>query len=248
MLQKIIASYEKPLAELEKYIKLYWTAYNPTQEAVEMPIVPDGSMHIIWLNGYIFLSGFMEEASVISIAPEDKFLGIQFQPYALALLLECSVSEFNNKDLPLESLNKVLEEDIRSIMEKKHLQPNDAFNHYFKRLFSDKSVDELLLNTLELLHASHGNILVSDCAKTLEVHPKKLERLFIKNIGVSVKKYSKIIRFYDIHAVLEEEGLENLTQKVLDKGYFDQAHFNRDFKKLTGLTPSSKLMSILYNT
>ena len=32
------------------------------------------------------------------------------------------------------------------------------------------------------------------------------------------------------------------------KGYFDQAHFNRDFKKLTGLTPSSKLMSILYNT
>ena len=89
---------------------------------------------------------------------------------------------------------------------------------------------------------------MSDCAKALEVHPKKLERLFIKNIGVSIKKYSKIIRFYDIHMVLEEEGLENLTQKVLDKGYFDQAHFNRDFKKITGLTPSSKLMSILYNT
>jgi len=63
-----------------------------------------------------------------------------------------------------------------------------------------------------------------------------------------VKKYSKVIRFYDIHSVLREEGLEDLTLKVLDKGYFDQAHFNRDFKKLTGLTPSSKLMSILYNT
>jgi AraC-like DNA-binding protein len=249
MLQKTIASYKQPSKELEKYIEVYWTAYNPTDEAVEMPIVPDGSMHIIWLNGYIFLSGFMEEASVISIAPKDKFFGIQFKPYALALLLECCVSEFNNKDVPLESLNKVLEEDIRVIIEKKkHSQYNDAFNHYFKRLFSDKSVDELLLNTLELLHASHGNTLVSDCAKALEVHPKKLERLFIKNIGVSVKKYSKIIRFYDIHTVLEEEGLENLTQKVLDKGYFDQAHFNRDFKKLTGLTPSSKLMSILYNT
>jgi len=248
MLQKIVASYTPPLKELEIYITVYWTAYNPTEEAVEMPIVPDGSMHIIWLNGYIFLSGFMEEASVISIAPEDKFFGIQFKPYALALLLECCVSEFNNKDIPLESLNKALEEDIRAIIEKKHSQPNDAFNHYFKRLFSDKSVDELLLNTLELLHASHGNTLVSDCAKVLEVHPKKLERLFIKNIGVSVKKYSKIIRFFDIHTVLEEEGLENLTQKILDKGYFDQAHFNRDFKKLTGLTPSSKLMSILYNT
>jgi len=248
MLRKIIASYTPPLKELETYIKMYWTAYNPTEKVVELPIVPDGSMHIIWLNGYIFLSGLMEEASVISIAPEDKFFGVQFKPYTLALLLECCVSEFNNKDVPLESLNKVLEEDIRAIIEKNHSQYNDAFNHYFKRLFSDKSVDELLLNTLELLHASHGNTLVSDCAKALEVHTKKLERLFIKNIGVSVKKYSKIIRFYDIHTVLEEEGLKNLTQKVLDKGYFDQAHFNRDFKKLTGVHPSSKLMSILYNT
>jgi AraC-like DNA-binding protein len=248
MLQKIIASYQKPSSKLEKYIKSYWTAYNPTDEAVELPIVPDGSMDIIWLNGHIFLSGLMEEATVISIAPADRFIGIQFQPYALALLLDCCVSEFNNKDVPLESLNKVLEEDIREIIEKNHSQHNDAFNHYFQRFFSDKSVDALLLNTLELLHTSHGNTLVSDCAKALEVHPKKLERLFIKYIGVSVKKYSKIIRFYDIHAVLEEEGLENLTQKVLDKGYFDQAHFNRDFKKITGLTPSSKLMSILYNT
>ena len=248
MLQRILASYKEPSTELRKYIKHYWTASNPTDEAVELPIVPDGSMDIIWLNGYIFLSGFMEEATVISIAPKDRFIGIQFHPYALALLLDCCVSEFNNKDVPLEALNKVLEEDIRAIIEKKHSQHNDAFNHYFQRFFSDKSVDELLLNTLELLHASHGNTLVSDCAKALEVHPKKLERLFIKNMGVSVKEYSKIIRFYDIHMVLEEEGLENLTQKVLDKGYFDQAHFNRDFKKITGLTPSSKLMSILYNT
>ena len=135
MLQKIIASYQPPLKELEKYIESYWTAYNPTDKAVELPIVPDGSMDIIWLNGHIFLSGLMEEACVISIAPEDKFFGIQFKPYALALLLDCCVSEFNNKDIPLESLNKVLEEDIRAIIEKNHSQHYDAFNHYFKRFF-----------------------------------------------------------------------------------------------------------------
>jgi AraC-like DNA-binding protein len=80
------------------------------------------------------------------------------------------------------------------------------------------------------------------------MHPKKLERLFVPRMGVSVKKFSKIVRFHEVHKVLSEEGLENLSSKVLEKGYFDQAHFNRDFKKLTGLKPSSKLMSILYNT
>jgi len=75
-----------------------------------------------------------------------------------------------------------------------------------------------------------------------------LERLFISYVGVTPKKFCKIVRFYDTHKILSKEGIENLSQKVLENGYFDQAHFNRDFKKLTGVNPSSKLMSILYNT
>ncbi len=247
MLQKIIASYQEPSKELEKYIKLYWTAYNPTLEDVEMPIVPDGSMDIIWLNGHIFLSGLMESARVIGIAPEDKFLGIRFQPYALALLLAKDVSIFNDKSVPLEEIDKALEEDMRGLFDK-NKEGNKILNEYFERFFSNTSIDRVLLDSLDLILASHGNISVADCAEALEVHPKKLERLFIRYMGLSLKKYSKIIRFYDVHTVLREEGLGNLTQKILDKGYFDQAHFNRDFKKLTGLTPSSKLMSILYNT
>ena len=108
MLQKIIATYEQPSKELETYIKMYWTAYNPTGEDIEMPIVPDGSMDIIWLNGYIFLSGLMESARVISIAPEDRFFGIRFKPYALALLLDEDVSIFNDTSVPLEGLNRTL--------------------------------------------------------------------------------------------------------------------------------------------
>lgn len=226
---------------------MYWSAYNPTDEDVQMPIVPDGSMDIIWLNGNIFLSGLMESARVISIAPKDRFFGIRFEPYALALLLDEDISKFNDKTVPLKDLKKTLEDDIRKIIEK-NTNLNEPFNTYFEIFFSDKLIDELLLKTLKLIQASYGNTSVSNCAVELEIHPKKLERLFIKYVGVSVKKYSKIIRFYAIHSILREEGLENLTQKVLDKGYFDQAHFNRDFKKLTGHAPTSELMSILYNT
>ncbi len=247
MLQKIIASYQHPSKELEKYIKVYWRAYNPTLEEVEMPIVPDGSMDIIWLNGHIFLSGLMESARVISIAPEDRFLGIRFQPYALALLLAKDISIYNDKSVPLEEIDKALEEDMRGLFDTNR-ERDKILNDYFERFFTHVSIDRALLDSLDLILTSHGNILVADCAEALEIHPKKLERLFVRYMGLSVKKYSKIIRFYDVHTVLREKGLENLTQKILDKGYFDQAHFNRDFKKLTGLTPSSKLMSVLYNT
>ena len=247
MLQKIIASYQSPSQELEKYIKLYWTSYNPTNEHIDIPIVPNGCVYIFWKNGNSVISGLTTSAYVINIAPQDKFFGIEFKPYVLASLLNDEVSKFNDTSIDLKSINKKLEHDIGTIIEN-HSEPYDDLNRFFETYFSDTLIDEILLKTLELIEQSHGNMTVLDLANSVEVHPKKLERLFVQYLGVSVKKFSKIIRFYEIHRVLREEGMENLVQKVLDKGYFDQAHFNRDFKKLTGVHPSSKLMSILYNT
>jgi AraC-like DNA-binding protein len=40
----------------------------------------------------------------------------------------------------------------------------------------------------------------------------------------------------------------NLVTIALSSGYFDQAHFNREYKKLTGFSPNNETMSILYNT
>jgi AraC-like DNA-binding protein len=247
MLQKIIASQKLPSKPLKNYINTYWASYNPTDEYIDIPIVPNGCIYIFWKNGNIVMSGLTTSAYVINIAPQDKFFGIEFKPYILALLLDEEVSKFNDKFIDLKRINKKLEHDIETIM-KNYSEPYDELNSFFERYFSDKIIDERLLKTLELIELSYGNMSVLDLANSVEVHPKKLERLFVQSLGVSVKKFSKIIRFYEIHKVLREEGMENLVQKVLDKGYFDQAHFNRDFKKLTGVNPSSKLMSILYNT
>ena len=247
MLQKIIASHKQPSKSLKNYINKYWISYNPTNEYIDIPIVPNGCIYMIWKNGNIALSGLTTSAYVLNIAPQDKFFGIEFKPYVLALLLDVDVSKLNDESIDLKRINEKLEHDIRTIIEK-HSEPYDALSGFFEIYFEDAVIDETLLKTLELIEQSYGNMSVSDLVNNVKVHPKKLERLFVQYLGVSVKKFSKIIRFGAMHRVLSEEGMENLVHKVLDKGYFDQAHFNRDFKKLTGVNPSSKLMSILYNT
>jgi len=247
MLQKIVASHKLSPKSLKRYINKYWESYNPTNEYIDIPIVPDGCIYMIWKNGNIAISGLTTSAYVINIAPQDKFFGIQFKPYALAFLVNDEVSKLNDKSIDLKSINKKLEHDIRAIIENDS-EPYDDLNTLFETYFSDTVIDKTLLKTLELIEQSHGNMSVLELVNSVEVHPKKLERLFVHYLGVSVKKFSKIVRFGDMHRVLSEEGMENLVQEVLEKGYFDQAHFNRDFKKLTGVHPSSKLMSILYNT
>ena len=247
MLQKIIASHKQPSKSLKSYINTYWTSYNPTNEYIDVPIVPNGCIYMIWKNGNISLSGLTTSAYVLNIAPQDRFFGIEFKPYVLALLLDGDVSTFNDKSIDLKCVNEKLEHDMRTIIEK-YSEPHDSLNRLFETYFADTVIDETLLKTLKLIEQSYGNMSVSDLVNNVEVHSKKLERLFVQYLGVSVKKFSKIVRFGEMHKVLSEEGMENLVHEVLDKGYFDQAHFNRDFKKLTGVHPSSKLMSILYNT
>jgi len=247
LFQKIQATHQHPSELLEKYINSYWIAYNPTQETIDVPIVPDGCIDIICKNSKLFLSGLMEFTQIVAIEPKDHYFGIQFKPYAVAMLLDEDISVFNDELILLEGVNSDLTKELQKIFEM-DAKPYGLMNDYFKNFFADKEVEFFVLEAIELIKTSHGNITVMALCEKLGIHQKRLERLFVALVGVSPKKFAKIVRFHSTHRVLSEEGMDNLSQKVLEKGYFDQAHFNRDFKKFTGVTPSSKLMSILYNT
>jgi len=75
---------------------------------------------------------------------------------------------------------------------------------------------------------------------------RTISRWFNHDIGISPKKIARIVRFnkalYALHA-------EKETGFYFDFGYFDQAHFLREFKEFTGITPEAylKMVSDLYN-
>lgn len=64
------------------------------------------------------------------------------------------------------------------------------------------------------------------------------EKRFRKATGASPKHFSYIVR---MNAVLAGMGQQDLIQTAFDAGYYDQAHFNKDFKTFTGQTPSEYL-------
>ncbi|MDO4726536.1 MAG: AraC family transcriptional regulator, partial [Porphyromonadaceae bacterium] len=54
----------------------------------------------------------------------------------------------------------------------------------------------------------------------------------------SLRKYTKIKRFEQVFRYLQHtKNKENLTEIAYRFGYYDQAHFNRDFKEFTNLSP-----------
>ena len=73
--------------------------------------------------------------------------------------------------------------------------------------------------------------------KNIGISPRQLRRLFDFYIGSSPKTFSQVIRFQNI--LNAKPSAESLRKNKLffDAGYYDQAHFIKEFKTMYGQTP-----------
>jgi len=62
--------------------------------------------------------------------------------------------------------------------------------------------------------------------------------LFRQRVGVTPKQYLKIMRFQKAIGSIETRENLDWSQIALESGFYDQAHFIRDFKQFSGFTPN----------
>jgi transcriptional regulator GlxA family with amidase domain len=80
---------------------------------------------------------------------------------------------------------------------------------------------------------------VSQLADKLNIHRRNLERRFETAVGMSPKQLSRIVRLQSTLKLLEQKKYSNLTSLAYESGYYDQAHFIKDFREFTGISPKS---------
>ena len=245
-MKNLNTSKQAPSQKLTEIIDAYWMVENNSYKDIYVPIVPDGCVDIVQKNSDIFLVGVMEFASIKCIKPNDNYLGIRFKPAVMASFLDRDISKFNDQLIPLEILDTSLHDRISKL--DKSADIYNQLDIIFEDIFSTVTFDKRILNATKEIVLSGGEVDFDLLCSKTALSQKQLERLFIRHVGVTPKKFSRFIRFIQTHKHLSKEGLDDLCLKVLEKGYYDQAHFNREYKALTGLTPSSDEMSIFYNT
>jgi AraC-like DNA-binding protein len=70
---------------------------------------------------------------------------------------------------------------------------------------------------------------------------RSLQRLFATYVGVSPKAVLARYRLQDAAAAIDDGAVEDLAGLAASLGWFDQAHFSREFRSVVGLTPSAYL-------
>jgi AraC-like DNA-binding protein len=70
---------------------------------------------------------------------------------------------------------------------------------------------------------------------------RSLQRLFARYLGVSPKSVLARYRLHDAAAAIDTGQADDLAGLAVSLGWFDQAHFSRDFRSVVGTTPSAYL-------
>lgn len=78
---------------------------------------------------------------------------------------------------------------------------------------------------------------VSEIAEALNLSRQYINRIFVKYIGKSPTNYKKIHRFRQ--TIISQNSSEKFISLSHKNSFFDQPHFNREFKALTGVVPTS---------
>ena len=161
-----------------------------------------------------------------------------FSETGAAVFFPQPMHELFGQSVGLDDL--VLAAQMEVITEQVHLAGTDAervavVEKFLLSRLNLQARDELVDLAVVLIRQAGGNVKMAALAEKLNISQSRFEKRFRKVVGASPKKFASLVRLRQLLAH-PEEG-RNYTAKALDAGYFDQAHFIKDFKSFTGETP-----------
>lgn len=168
---------------------------------------------------------------------------VLFKPQGAMMFFSLPLSELTNQSIALYDIagkdGSLLEDQIEnSCSMEERVQYLESF--LLKKLLEKEYYDFKRINSvIQKIISLEGEISVDEMSREACLSNKQLERKFAKYIGMTPKQYLKIVRFQKSLKIKEINPHLSLTTLAHDCGYYDQAHFIKDFKLITGMTPKS---------
>jgi len=170
----------------------------------------------------------------------DSF-AIIFKPGKMRKLFRQPWLEAINGLIPLEDAR---EPALTELHERIHLATSFeercelANNLLLSRLRQVNPQKDVIDFSLDYFHANLGGQL-QQVAEQADYSTRHLNRVFSEELGIAPKAYQKVLRITAAMSGIYQDGFRKFSELAYACGFSDQAHFNRNFKSFTGLSPSA---------
>jgi AraC-like DNA-binding protein len=193
------------------------------------------------------MSGLRRSGRLINYSSHSGNLLVVFKEGSAQAFLREPLHELFNQSVALDALTGYddLAELEDELGEARDHQARIASVERFllSRLHRCKP-DLLIAAALKDIRETQGALRMKTLAGKLCVSQDVFEKRFRRVIGVTPKVFSSIVRMRSILG--QAASKTRLAEAAYTAGYFDQPHFNKDFKLFTGQTPTDFLKSPVY--
>jgi AraC-like DNA-binding protein len=233
-----------PADDLAPFIAHFWWVRWDLrgQPAFVAETLPHPTVHLVFEGARAQVAGVPTGAFRKRLAGEGRVFGIKFRPAAFHPWLGAALSTITDRVLPLRG---VLGADTvalaHTIRAHATLAPCvAAAEHYLRAHLPVLPADTAAIRDLVERMAVDPTITRAETAAELAgVELRTLQRRFTRLVGVGPKWVIQRYRLHEAAAQLTRGDAPSLAALAAALGYFDQAHFTRDFTAVVGASPGT---------
>ncbi|GAB3274493.1 hypothetical protein GCM10027347_47410 [Larkinella harenae] len=218
-----------PPGFLTEFVESYWMLANHADEEKAVVVVPDGRVDVFFSSSatepfHVTVSGLEESPAQAAILPKTVIFAVSFKLLAVEYVLNTTVLRNEVKYLPA---------DFWDISADDLLDFGRFCQTVSTRLkaITNKDIDARKRKLFALIYASNGALPVRELSERSAWSSRQINRYFNQRFGLSVKAYCNILRFRASFQAIRSGKL------FPEQNFTDQAHFIRDVKRFSGVTP-----------
>jgi AraC-like DNA-binding protein len=260
-------SFVRPRAELQPYIESLWVFESPvgmppTDTNMAAPngrpklIIPyenslvstaDGRTSISHEGGLYFVGNRDTQTIIQSSARETGFVAIEFSPCGafpfFGIPMEQTASGLFDSETLFGKWGGEVRESLHNI-EDVNQKVRFIQERLVRLLYETPRHNALIEFCVRALRLSGGRCAIKELERTTGYSRRYLDLLFNRHVGLSPKVLAGIFRFQTFYRKWAC-GLpyDDLKEELYDY-YYDQAHFTKEFKRMTGYSPRKFILEV----
>jgi AraC-like DNA-binding protein len=193
------------------------------------------TVHSSWLYGQV------KTYHDLSFTGRINWIVVVLQPYGAYHLWGVPAIEWYNEFFPASEILSARINDItNALLKEKQLHERIRLLENFLLQQIEHSIlpDPMIIQAVQYIMMHEGMLTIESLLQSLSITERTLERKFKLHIGITPKRFADIVRLnISAKRMQQLKTRRLLTGIAYESGYFDQAHFIKEFKKYTGITP-----------
>jgi len=245
---------------LAPYVAHLWTVES---ETAFLPgdlkaILPNGRMKLVFpykgalFNGpagrayetnaenSLWVLGMADKPWVVDHDGAFGTLAVEFHPGAAYKFFALPLRVLQNQVVPAPEVFGIRARDWESQLAEEATPAGKAARLQrllLELLGNERASDSLVDHAVALIRSRKGLITIGELTQKMGYSQRYLALKFEARVGVGPKTLAEILRFQNQFAFLTRLGGPP-GRLDFDDGYYDQAHFTKEFKRFAGLPPA----------